>query len=197
MPYFISAWLIIQNQLLFFDVMRLLSTGYLTPFTKEITQVLIIAVSVILITSSMMLFITDRGNIISYTLEHIQDWKNPTYEEMQDFISSDDTDLHVFIKGNYECKQYCFDIIRNAREHGYRAGYVTLSNPLGDDHAIICFDTTDKGLFFVEPQLDVVFTALDMQDMLDEGIYSLPIKGLPWESAMSLDNVHISWYMVI
>jgi len=177
--------------------MRLLSTSHLTLFTKQVTRIGIIALSVIAITSSMMLFATDRGNIISYSLEHIYGWKNPTYQEMYEFISLDETDLHVFKERIYECKQYCFDVIRNARQQGYRAGYVTLSNPIGDDHAIVCFDTTDKGLVFVEPQLDVVFTASDLQEMLVDGVYTMAVKGLPLDSAMPLDNVHISWYMVI
>lgn len=177
--------------------MRLLSTSHLILFTKQVTRIGLIALSVIVITSSMMLFITDHGNIISYSLEQIHGWKNPTYQEMQEFIISDETDLHLFKEGSYECKQYCFDVIRNARQQGYRAGYVTLSNPLGDDHAIVCFETTDKGLCFVEPQVDVVFTASDLNKMMDDGIYSITVKGLPWESAMPLDNVHISWYMVI
>jgi hypothetical protein len=164
---------------------------------KDILQLVVIAVSAVIITSSMMLFVADRGNIISYTREQVYGWRNPSIAEMQTFLRNDPTELHPFIDGNYECKQFCVDLIRNARAQGYRAGYVTLSNPLGDDHAIVCFDTTDQGYVFVEPQLDVVFTASELQQMIDEEWYSIPVKGLPKESAMPLDNVHISWYMVI
>lgn len=177
--------------------MRLLSSSPIAISTTEMLRVLVIAISLVIISSSMMLFITDRGNIISYSLEHIHGWKNPTYEEMQVFLASDTTDLHPFIEGTYECKQFCFDLIRNARQQGYRAGYVTLSNPQGDDHAIVCFDTIDVGLVFVEPQLDLILSTAHLSNMLTEQSYSIPVKGLGWESTMPLDNVHISWYMVI
>lgn len=164
---------------------------------QDILQLAVIAVSAVIITSSTMLFVADRGNIISYTREQVYGWRNPSSEEMQSFLRKDPTDLHLFIDGRYECKQFSMDLIRNARAQGYRAGYVTLTNPMGDDHAIVCFDTTDQGYVFVEPQVDVVFTASELQHMLDENCYSIPVKGLPKETTMPLDNVHISWYMVI
>jgi len=183
--------------LIFCDVMRLLPISNLCIITKDILQLLIIACSAVIITSSVMLFITDRGNIITYAREQIQEWKNPSYEEMETFLRKDTTDLHVFIQDTYECKQFCFDLIRNARNNGIRAGYVTLSNPVGDDHAIVCFQTTDQGYVFVEPQLDVQIPANEMKTMLENRYYSMDVEGLARQAAMPLDNVHISWYMVI
>lgn len=183
--------------MIFCDVMRLLPTSNLCILTKDILQLLIIACSAVIITSSVMLFITDRGNIITYANEQFHDWKNPSYEEMETFLSKDKTDLHVFIPGTYECKQFCFDLIRNARNNGIRAGYVTLTNPVGDDHAIVCFQTTDEGYVFVEPQLDVQIPASEMKTMLETGYYTMDVEGLTQQAAMPLDNVHISWYMVI
>ena len=159
---------------------------------QEILRIAVIAVSAVIITSSMMLFVADRGNIISYTREQVYGWRNPSIAEMQTFLRNDPTELHPFIDGSYECKQFCVDLIRNARAKGYRAGYVTLSNPLGDDHAIVCFDTTDEGVLFVEPQVDVVFTASELQQMLDENCYSIAVKGLPDRKSTRLNSSHYS-----
>ena len=177
--------------------MKLLPTTHLHILTKDILQLLLIALSAVIITSSVMLFITDRGNIISYANEHVYGWKNPDHLEMQTFLAEDATDEQPFIEDMYECKQFSIDLIRNARAKGYRAGYVTLTNPMGDDHAIVCFDTTDQGYVFVEPQLDFIISATQLKSMLDEGWYTAGVKGLMMQAAMPLDNVHISWYMVI
>ncbi len=181
----------------FRSVMRQLPIAHQSKLSKEIIPLLTIALSAVIISSSMMLFIADRGNIISYTSEIIHNWKNPSYVEMQQFLSEDSTDQHLFIQGYYECKHFCFDIIRNARTKGYRCGYVTLSNPLGDDHAIVCFNTIDNGYVFVEPQLDMIISANELNQMLNKGMYSIAADGLSENKAMPLDNVHISWYMVI
>lgn len=158
---------------------------------------MILAIFILIISSSMILFVTDRGNLISYSLEQIQGWKNPSYQELVEFLETDETALHPFIEGTYECKHFSIDLIRNARAQGYRAGYVSLSNPRGNDHAIVCFETTDNGLVFVEPQLNLLITSEELKDMLENKLYSIKVQGLPMESAMPLDNVRVSWYMVI
>jgi hypothetical protein len=162
-----------------------------------IFQVMILAIFILIISSSMILFVTDRGNLISYSLEQIQGWKNPSYQELVEFLETDETAFQPFIEGTYECKHFSIDLIRNARAQGYRAGYVSLSNPQGNDHAIVCFETTDNGLVFVEPQLNLLITSEELKDMLENKVYSIRVQGLPMESAMPLDNVRVSWYMVI
>lgn len=162
------------------------------------TQLVVIAVSTLIITSSIILFISDRGNIISLANEQVHGWKNPTFNDVQLFISLDETDKNSFITKEYECKQFSIDLIRHARTFGFRAGYVSLQNPMGDDHAIVCFQTTDNGLVFVEPQNDYLMTKQNLDGMLETGLYQPgPSEGDSDRLRMPLSNYIISWYMII
>ena len=80
--------------------------------------------------------------------------KNPTYFEAQQFIASDTTDSHPYIEGSYTCANFAGDFRRNALRAGYQCGYVFAYFPDSQTHVLNCFNTTDKGLVFVEPQWD-------------------------------------------
>lgn len=55
----------------FFDVMTLQPIKDKQIVTNHLFQVMILAISILIISSSMILFVTDRGNLISYSLEQI------------------------------------------------------------------------------------------------------------------------------
>ena len=74
----------------------------------------------------------------------------------QEFIQIDTTDLLSY-SDNYVCFDFCHDILENAFDQGYKAGLVYLKFE-DAAHTIICFDTTDEGLLFVEPQTDDIVT---------------------------------------
>jgi hypothetical protein len=80
--------------------------------------------------------------------------RNPTYLEAQQFISSDKTDSHPYIEGSYTCANFAGDFRRNALVAGYECGYVFVYFPDARSHVLNCFNTTDEGLVFVEPQWD-------------------------------------------
>jgi hypothetical protein len=80
--------------------------------------------------------------------------KDPTYNEMMRFLKADDTDEAEYIKGEYECTEFATDLCNSAEEEGIRCAYVTLKFPRGVGHAIVAFDTIDKGLIYIEPQYD-------------------------------------------
>jgi hypothetical protein len=78
--------------------------------------------------------------------------RNPTYQEMKDFLRRDTTDLHVYA-GSYDCENFASDVCNNAEAEGIRAAVVLLR--FGETgHEIVAFETTDKGLIFIEPQND-------------------------------------------
>jgi len=99
-------------------------------------------------------------------------WNNPTYSEMCDFIYTDTTDLNVYDSFSYVCEDFSKDIIENARCVGIKSGFVYLE---GANHAIVCFETTDKGLYFVEPQMDYIFSSVEMDVMLQHSVYRVSI----------------------
>ena len=80
--------------------------------------------------------------------------KDPTYKEMMSFISDDDTDKAEYITGEYECTDFATRLCNNAEEEGIRCAYVSLRFPGGKGHAIVAFNTIDKGLTYIEPQYD-------------------------------------------
>lgn len=97
---------------------------------------------------------------------------NPTYQEMCTFIYTDTTDSNEYDWNHYTCEDYSRDVTDNARKAGYKSGFVTLySSPY--DHAIVCFETSDMGLYFVEPQLDIIFSEAQMDNMIEQGTYDI------------------------
>ena len=82
------------------------------------------------------------------------DLRDPTYSEMNRFITEDDTDKNEYIDGVYTCTDYAAGLNNNAVQLGYNAAYVYISYPDGTGHAIAAFQTVDKGLIFIEPQFD-------------------------------------------
>jgi hypothetical protein len=81
------------------------------------------------------------------------DLRNPTYEEMKEFLASDITDSNTFIEDEYVCTDYSAEVKNNAIAQGIRCAFVYISYPAAA-HSIIAFETQDKGLKFIEPQSD-------------------------------------------
>jgi hypothetical protein len=91
--------------------------------------------------------------------------KDPSYLEMRSFLASDNTDSQTYDEIDYNCYDFASSVCNHAFELGYRCGfvYIELSNSTEDftagrptaAHAIVCFNTTDKGLIFIEPQSDL------------------------------------------
>jgi len=81
--------------------------------------------------------------------------KNPTFEEVRDFILRDPTSRNEFVLNQYECRHFATDVNNNAEVEGLRAAFVLLGFERGQ-HAVVAFDTTDRGLVYIEPQTDAV-----------------------------------------
>ena len=79
---------------------------------------------------------------------------NPTYSKVQQFVASDKTSNHQYIKGSYTCANFAADFRSNALRAGYKCGYAFVYFPGDQNHVLNCFNTTDEGLIFVEPQWD-------------------------------------------
>lgn len=82
--------------------------------------------------------------------------KNPTYSEAQQFVASDKTATHQYINDSYTCANFADDFRSHASAAGYECGIAFLYFPDTTCHAINCFNTTDKGFIFVEPQSDKI-----------------------------------------
>ena len=95
--------------------------------------------------------------------------RDPTYSESMWFLSSDRTDENEYTE-NYTCHDFASEFKNNAFYAGYRCGYVYIEFP-ESAHAIICFDTTDYGLLYVEPQNDQIVTLKIGEPYFDRDLY--------------------------
>jgi hypothetical protein len=80
--------------------------------------------------------------------------RNPTFLEAKMFVASDGTNQHPYLEKSYTCSNFAHDFRTNALEAGYYCGVVIIFNSNRDSHALNCFNTTDLGLVFLEPQTD-------------------------------------------
>jgi|WetSurMetagenome_2_1015567.scaffolds.fasta_scaffold498627_1 hypothetical protein len=77
--------------------------------------------------------------------------KNPTFAELKAFVLTDDTHRHQFIENVYECRHFATDMVNNAVDLGLNAGFVLICYNQGQ-HAVVAFNTIDRGLIYIEPQ---------------------------------------------
>ena len=79
--------------------------------------------------------------------------KNPTFQELRAFILRDPTNRNQFVLNQYECRHFATDVNNNAEAEGLSCGFVLLCYNRGQ-HSVVVFDTTDRGLVYIEPQTD-------------------------------------------
>lgn len=126
----------------------------------------------------------DLGEKAGYTSGYQKGWtatgfniRDPTYHEMLVFISSDKTDENTYVDSSYVCHDFSFDVKRNAFNAGYRCFYVSIEMGIwgiSEGHALVAFNTTDRGIIYVEPQSDRITKVQIGQPYLDRTIYVAP-----------------------
>lgn len=94
---------------------------------------------------------------------------NPTYDELMAFLTADESDAKPYIEDEYNCFDFTAALNNNAEAKGIRAAYVRISFKKSG-HAIVAFETVDRGLIFIEPQTD-------------ERVELVKGKPYPWQSS--------------
>ena len=79
--------------------------------------------------------------------------RNPTYQEMQEFLAHDTADSKSYVADKHICTDFSAEVNNNAEAKGIRCAVVYILYPEGG-HTIVAFETIDKGLIFIEPQFD-------------------------------------------
>jgi len=79
---------------------------------------------------------------------------DPTYAETMAFIQADQTDRKKWIENVYDCKHFAYDVKRSAELKGLNCALVCIVYPDQNGHCLVAFQTTDRGLIFIEPQKD-------------------------------------------
>lgn len=80
--------------------------------------------------------------------------KDPTYEEMNSFLSQDKTDQRKYSKPHYVCIHFARDLDLSAARKGIRSAVVVVNFTNQTGHTLNAFQTVDEGLIFIEPQED-------------------------------------------
>jgi hypothetical protein len=80
-------------------------------------------------------------------------FSDPTFLQMKNFLASDKTDQNTYNIATYNCQNFCADVIANAAKAKIRCAFVSIDER-SSGHAIIAFNTTDKGIIYIEPQGD-------------------------------------------
>jgi cell division protein FtsB len=99
--------------------------------------------------------------------------RDPTYDEAVAFINSDETNENQY-SDDYVCYDFTADFDGNAAEAGYRCGFVYIEFS-ETAHAIACFNTTDEGVIYVEPQTDEIVDVAVGQLYLEKVIVKVGI----------------------
>jgi cell division protein FtsB len=99
--------------------------------------------------------------------------RDPTYAEAVAFINVDQTDKNQYTE-DYVCYDFTADFSDNAFQVGYRCGFVYVEFA-ESAHAIACFNTTDRGLIYIEPQTDEIVDIAVGQHYFDEVIVHISI----------------------
>lgn len=76
---------------------------------------------------------------------------DPTYQELLDFLSTDDTVHNKYVNPDFTCADFAIELQNHAECHDIRCGYTGLNfEGKTNGHAIDVFDTIDEGLVYVD-----------------------------------------------
>lgn len=76
--------------------------------------------------------------------------RNPTWEELKEFLQRDKTDRGIYRSGEYDCTGFALALRDNARKEGIRAAFVEIGFYEGGGHAVNTFQTSDKGPVYID-----------------------------------------------
>ena len=81
---------------------------------------------------------------------------NPTWNQLINFIKQDETDKHPYLFRSFVCADFAEMLHNSAEKAGIRAAFVSLQlgsspdYPMGGGHACNAFQTTDRGLVYID-----------------------------------------------
>ncbi|MBU2009400.1 MAG: hypothetical protein KJ624_06165 [Chloroflexi bacterium] len=76
--------------------------------------------------------------------------RNPTWGEVKYFLEQDDTNTKVYNDDQFDCSGFAITLRDRAWRYGFRSAYVEISFGETTGHALTAFQTTDKGLVYID-----------------------------------------------
>jgi len=86
------------------------------------------------------------------SLDRLQqsDLEDPSWAELEDFLRLDDTDTITYVERSFDCSGFAITLRDRAWRYGFRSAYVEIGFSAGEGHALNAFDTSDKGLIYID-----------------------------------------------
>jgi hypothetical protein len=100
---------------------------------------------------------------------------NPTWDELKDFLKNDPTDRHSYLPGKFTCGDFAEMLHNNAESQGIRAAIIAIEllapNVPGGviNHSLNAFETTDRGLVYIDDTSSTAGFFADKQSRLAVG----------------------------
>jgi hypothetical protein len=73
-----------------------------------------------------------------------------TWEQVKQFVMNDDTNSHTYITGSFVCADFAALLHNRAEAAGIKTAYVSVDFADGPGHALDAFNTTDRGLVYID-----------------------------------------------
>lgn len=106
-------------------------------------------------------------------------YRSITWVELADFIARDHTNWNQYDSNNYVCLDYAIDLVENAKKENIKAWIVGVDFTNGEPgHAFVAFETSDKGIRYVEPQRDYTYSNLTVGNPLCDDWGQDPCMGI-------------------
>jgi hypothetical protein len=78
-----------------------------------------------------------------------------TWTELVSFLEKDHTNWNPYVPGKYTCLDFSTDLVANATQQGIKTWIVAVDfTDGGPGHAFVAFETSDRGIVYIEPQAD-------------------------------------------
>lgn len=94
-------------------------------------------------------------------------YKPITWDNLVQFLIDDHTNWQEYDLETYNCMDYAIDLVANARQQNLKAwivGVYFIDQENG--HAFVAFETSDRGIVYVEPQGDNTYSNVAVGNML-------------------------------
>ena len=119
-----------------------------TTITSTTTQTLTIQMTATLTMTKTVVETTTLRTTVS--LQNIS-LRDPTWQELVEFLKEDETDTYIYRADEFDCSGFALTLRDHAIRRGFRCAYVEVEfiNESAA-HALNAFQTSDKGLVFVD-----------------------------------------------
>jgi len=101
-------------------------------------------------------------------------YRSIDWMELVSFLEKDHTNWNQYVPGKYVCLDFAIDLAANAGKQDIKTWIVLVEfTGGGPGHAFVAFETTDRGIIYVEPQGDNTYSVVEVgKPLCDEwGVY--------------------------